>query len=235
MSSRFSELHVSADPASAAAAWLLEAIDAALARRSVARLALSGGSTAPALFRGLGAGRSALEHVEVWQVDVRVAPDGDPARNVEQLRSLSWSVEAMPVTDEDLEVAAIRYASALPAVFDVVHLGVGDDGHTASWPPGDDRFSSDATGGGAADAVRDVAIVRGFRGHDRMTITPLVVDRARARLVLATGARKAPIIRRWMDADLSLPASRIPPAGTAIFLDEAAASELPDQALGRSH
>jgi 6-phosphogluconolactonase/glucosamine-6-phosphate isomerase/deaminase len=229
MSSRFPELHVSSDPASAAAEWLLQAIDAALSQADVARLALSGGSTAPALFRGLTAAGGALDRVEAWQVDERVAPDGDSARNVGQLRPLAWRVEAMPVTDPDLETAARRYASTLPASFDVVHLGVGDDGHTASWPPGDARFAVDASGDRVATDIDDVVLVRGFRGHDRMTITPPVVDRARRRVVLATGAAKAPIIRRWMEGDPSLPATRIPPSGTAVFLDEAAASELPDR------
>ena len=48
----------------------------------------------------------------------------------------------MPVTAADLDAAAADYAAELPDRFDVVHLGMGPDGHTASWPPGDPVIDS---------------------------------------------------------------------------------------------
>ena len=93
----------------------------------------------------------------------------------------------MPVTATDLERAADEYAASLPDRFDVVHLGLGDDGHTASWPPGDMRvLKSD----------RAVEVTDEFRGFRRMTLTPLVVNAARSRMVIATGTGKAPAVRQ---------------------------------------
>jgi 6-phosphogluconolactonase/glucosamine-6-phosphate isomerase/deaminase len=154
------------------------------------------------------------QHVTVWQVDERVAPDGHPDRNARQLESLPCTVRLMPVTAKDLRSAAARYARSLPDRFDVVHLGVGDDGHTASWPPGNhDVLASE----------RRVDVVPPFNGRERMTLTPRVVNGARARLVLATGAAKRPVIERWLRGDRSLPIATVRRSGTAVVLDPAAA------------
>ena len=92
----------------------------------------------------------------VWQVDERVAPDGDPARNAEQLADLPCRVELMPVTERtDRRRSPVR--SGVPDRFDVVHLGLGDDGHTASWPPGHDVVDSDV-------AVEAIGEFNGFHG-----------------------------------------------------------------------
>jgi 6-phosphogluconolactonase/glucosamine-6-phosphate isomerase/deaminase len=219
MSPIYDDVRVSADPADDAAAWLAEVITGAVASRGIARIAVSGGSTAPELFRALFATGIDLERVEVWQVDERVAPDGDPDRNLGQLLVYPWTIHAMPVTDVDLATAARSYAAALPDRFDAVHLGVGSDGHTASWPPGREL-------GIVGEGESDVIVVTDFHGHDRLTITPSVVERARRRLVLVVGASKADVVRRWLAGADDLPASMIPSRDTTIFLDRPAASRL---------
>lgn len=155
--------------------------------------------------------------VSLWQVDERVAPDGDPARNATQLDRLGklpCRISLMPVTASELRAAARRYAAGLPDRFDIVHLGIGNDGHTASWPPGVD---------GIADSNRPVEITDPFNEWRRMTVTRSVVNGARSRVVLATGSTKQPIVERWLLADRSLPITAVRRTGTWVFLDDAAA------------
>lgn len=158
--------------------------------------------------------------VAVWQVDERIAPDGDDARNANQLTGLAerCPVHAMPVTATDLRAAARKYANRLPDRFDVVHLGVGDDGHTASWPP--DRPA-------IPTSDRPVELVDEFNGLPRMTLTQSVVGAARARVVLATGERKRPMIERWLLGDDDLPITRVRRSDTWVYLDAAAAPDAP--------
>ena len=211
------ELRISDAPTELAAAWLARRVRGAVRRRGRAVIAVSGGSTAPPLFDAL------LEHpvpwdaVEVWQVDERVAPDGHPARNSRQLEVLPAIVHPMPVTASDLDAAAADYASSLPERFDVVHLGLGDDGHTASWPPGDP----------VVDTRARCAVVGVYRGFERMTLTPPAVNGARSRMLLVVGSGKAPIVRRWLLRDPQLPADRIRRSDTWAFLDPPAATDLP--------
>lgn len=155
--------------------------------------------------------------IDIWQVDERVAPDGHDARNAGQLEvfdGLPCRVHPMPVTARDRRGAARRYASALPERFDVVHLGIGDDGHTASWPPDDP---------GVRESERPVELVEMFNGWPRMTLTASVVNGARSRLVLATGASKRPVIERWLLLDPTLPITAVRRTDTWVFLDVAAA------------
>ncbi len=136
------------------------------------------------MLAALGQFEVAWDHVVVYQVDERIAPGGDPARNLTSLMAAlpgHAHVRPMPVESPDLYVAALEYAAGLPACFDLVHLGVGDDGHTASLVPGDPVL----------DVVdRDVAITGTYRGHRRMTLTFPVLDRARRALWLVAGASK---------------------------------------------
>ena len=211
------ELRVGDDPASAAGHWLARRVRDAVRRRGQASVAVSGGSSAPPLFAALLREDLPWQQLTVWQVDERVAPDGCAARNALQLVDLPARVRPMPVNATDLVAAARRYAATLPERFDVVHLGLGDDGHTASWPPGDP----------VVDAVEPCAVVGEFNGFRRMTLTPPVVNAARARLVLATGAAKAPMVARWLLRDPDLPIDRVRRSGTWTFLDPAAAELLP--------
>ena len=204
------------DPSAAAAQWLARRLRDAVRRRGSATLAVSGGSTAPPMFDALLACDVPWECTTIWQVDERVAPDGDRDRNAKQLQGLPSRIQLMPVTSKDLRAAARRYAASLPDRFDVVHLGMGGDGHTASWPPGDP----------VVDSTRPVEVTGEFNGRRRMTLTPLVVNAARSRLVLTVGSSKAAMVERWMERDAEIPIDRVRRAGTVVFLDQEAASRL---------
>jgi 6-phosphogluconolactonase/glucosamine-6-phosphate isomerase/deaminase len=209
------EVHVSDQPAVAAALFIARTLRNAIDRQGAGTIAVSGGSTAPALFAALADIDLDWRVVDVWQVDERVAPDGHPARNVAQLAAVPWRVHPMPVTAVDLDDAAADYGAGLPGRFDVVHLGVGDDGHTASWPPGDPVILSG----------RPCVVVDTFNGYRRMTLTPIVVNQAQLRVVLATGAAKAQVVARWLAGDPTLPISAVDDTDTSVFLDDAAAAE----------
>jgi 6-phosphogluconolactonase/glucosamine-6-phosphate isomerase/deaminase len=212
------DVRVTDDPSNDAGRWLARRLRDAVRRRGSAALAVSGGDSAPPMFDVLLAHDVPWADVAVWQVDERVAPDGDPARNAGQLAEFPCRVELMPVTAKDLKAAARRYAARLPERFDVVHLGLGDDGHTASWPPGHPVVDSDRT----CEAIEE------FNGFERMTLTPTVVNGARARLMLTYGASKAPMVQRWMLRDVELPVSRLRRSDTWVMLDSAAAADLPE-------
>jgi 6-phosphogluconolactonase/glucosamine-6-phosphate isomerase/deaminase len=211
------ELRVTDDPAADAGRWLARRLRDAVRRRGSASLAVSGGGSAPPMFDVLLAQDVPWDDVAVWQVDERVAPDGHPERNAGQLVDFPCRVELMPVTDRDLGGAAARYGAGLPGRFDIVHLGLGDDGHTASWPPGHPVLDS-AVGCETIDE---------FNGFRRMTLTPLIVNASRARLMLTFGASKAPMVQRWLLRDPSLPVSRLHRTSTWVALDAPAAADLP--------
>ncbi len=153
------------------------------------------------------------DSITVWQVDERVAPAGHAARNSNQLVNLVCKVKLMPVTSRDLRAAARRYASSLPDRFDVIHLGLGDDGHTASWPPGNEDLLR---------SQRRIELVPEFNRWRRMTLTKRVVNAARTRGVLAVGTSKRTMVERWLLDDARLPISAIRRTGTVVFLDHAA-------------
>ncbi|MGI9028946.1 MAG: 6-phosphogluconolactonase [Ilumatobacteraceae bacterium] len=206
-----------------AADLLADLVRQAIAERGRAAIAVSGGSTAPPMLDALAAADDLdWDVVDVFQVDERVAPDGDPDRNANQLARVPGRHHLMPVTDDDLEVAARRYAAELPDRFDAVHLGMGPDGHTASWPPGDPVI----------DRTEPVAISGVYQGRVRMTLTPPVIDAARARIVLITGEDKADAIGRWLGGigeAGGLPIDRISLDDTTVVLDEPAAARLPER------
>ena len=127
----------------------------------------------------------------------------------------------MPVDDADLDAAAERYAATLahlagsPPVLDVVHLGIGADGHTASLVPGDPAL--DVTD-------RDVAVTGIHHGRRRMTLTLPALNRARGIVWLVTGADKAPVLARLQSGDAMLPAGRVAVADARLYADREAAA-----------
>jgi 6-phosphogluconolactonase len=193
-----------------------------IAKRDRFTLAVSGGSTPGAMFAALY-GRMPWEKVTIFQVDERVAPDGDADRNLTLLQQSlppggAADVRPMPVTAHDLEEAAARYAAALPERLDLVHLGLGPDGHTASLVPGDPVLEVDD---------RDVALTGEYEGRRRMTLTYPPLDRARRILWLVTGVDKIDALARLRAGDTSIPAGRIAAANALVIADAAAAGSGP--------
>jgi 6-phosphogluconolactonase/glucosamine-6-phosphate isomerase/deaminase len=211
------DIRVGPDPAVRAATWIARRLRAATRRRGSAALAVSGGGTALPMIDALSELDLPWSQIGVWQVDERIVPDGHEARNALQLQSLSalpCRISLMPVTANDLRRAARRYAASLPDRFDIVHLGLGTDGHTASWPPGI---------GAIAASSRPVEITDEFNSWRRMTLTRAVVNDARSRVVLAVGASKQAIVERWLLGDRSLPITAVRRSDTWLFIDEDAA------------
>jgi 6-phosphogluconolactonase len=225
------ELEVLADANSAAAraAEVLAAeARAAVAARGRFVLAVSGGRSPWIMLRDLARRPVPWEGVQLAQVDERVAPAGDPDRNLTHLSASLLEraplpanrVHAMPVEDPDLEAAARRYAATLseiagsPPVLDIVHLGLGPDGHTASLVPGDPVLDV---------ADREVATTGVYMGRRRMTLTYPVLDRARRVLWLVTGSDKAAMLARLRRGDASIPAGRVRSDRALVIADREAA------------
>ena len=202
------------------ASYVAEQAQAAIAERGRFTFAVSGGRTPRAMFSKL-VGRVPWETVAIYQVDERVAPDGDPDRNLTHLRrslppAAAADVRAMPVGADDLEAAAADYARSLPERLDLVHLGLGPDGHTASLVPGDPVLDV---------ADRDVAVTGVYQGRRRMTLTYPALNRARRVLWLVTGEDKADALERLRAGDESIPAGRVHAESALVLADAAAAGE----------
>jgi 6-phosphogluconolactonase len=215
------------DVARRAAALVAEEARAALRERGRFLVALSGGATPRRMFDRLANEAVPWPHVHIFQVDERVVASTDPARNLRHLRAslldetgpAAARIHPMPVDEVDLAVAASRYAATLcewagdPPVLDLVHLGLGGDGHTASLAPGDPALE-----------VRnaDVAVTSPYEGHRRMTLTFPALDRARRILWLVTGAEKREILAKFLAGDRSIPAARVAPDHARLLADAAA-------------
>ena len=211
-------------------------IIAAAARTAVAArgrfvVALSGGRTPSLMLRALAGTDVPWQAVHVVQVDERVAPAGHPDRNLTHLyESLleraplrREQIYAMPVAAAELESSVERYAATLqkiagsPPVLDLVHLGLGADGHTASLVPGDPVLN-------VTDS--DVALTGVYQGRRRMTLTYPILNRSRRILWVVTGSDKVDALARLRDADRSIPAGRIQRENAVILADRAAAEKL---------
>jgi 6-phosphogluconolactonase len=195
-----------------------EAAAAAIDDHGRFTFAVSGGHTPWAMFAELPA-TLAWDRVTIFQVDERVAPDGDPDRNLTHLleslpAGAGADVRAMPVGAADLDAAAAEYAASLPNAFDLVHLGLGPDGHTASLVPGDPVLDV---------ADRDVATTGVYQGRLRMTLTYPVLNRARRILWLVTGEDKVDALRRLRDGDHSIPGGHVSRERALVVADAAAA------------
>ena len=214
-----------ADPdavARAGAAFVAERARDAVAASGSFHFAVSGGHTPWAMFAELATQTVPWEAVVIYQVDERVAPPDDPDRNLVHLNKALGSapaqVRAMPVNDTDLAAAAAAYGGLLPGRFDLVHLGLGPDGHTASLVPGDPVL-------GVTDV--DVALTGGtYQDRRRMTVTYPLLNRARQILWVVTGAEKSDALRKLHAADPSIPAGRVNQANALVLADRAAAAGL---------
>ena len=246
-----------------ASSWLAAALREAVVRRGIASLAVSGGSTPGLLFAALVDEDVAWHRLHLFQVDERIAPDGDPDRNLTELQSalldrvplpsthfhpmpMAFLIDNLPQPPADPATAQVvdihrsqptslhprvldPFAAAIDlytgtlqrvcsGVIDVVHLGLGDDGHTASLIPGDPVLDMTAV---------DVAVTERYKGRHRMTLTYPVLDRAGAVFWLVAGAAKAPVLPLLVAHDPSIPAGRVRNENAVVFADDAAAALLP--------
>jgi 6-phosphogluconolactonase len=221
-----------ADPeavARTAAAFTAGEARAAVAARGRFVMAVSGGHTPWVMLRVLADQPVPWADVHIVQVDERVAPAGHPDRNLTHLRESLLAhcplrpeqVHAMPVEAENLEAASEQYATTLeriagaPVVLDLVHLGLGPDGHSASLVPGDPVL--DVT-------EADVAVTGAYQGRRRMTLTYPILNRARRIIWLVTGREKAEMLARLKDRDASIPAGRVRQRAAVVLADQEAAA-----------
>jgi 6-phosphogluconolactonase len=225
------EILADADSVAQEAAAIIAAdARAAVAQRGRFIMAVSGGHTPWVMLRDLAAGEVPWANVHLAQVDERVAPAGHPDRNLTHLHESLLDhaplppeqLYAMPVESTDLEAAAKQYAAVLakiagsPPVLDLIHLGMGPDGHTASLVPGDPVLE-------VTDA--DVAVAGPYQGRRRLTLTYPVLNRARRVLWLITGADKAGMLVRLREGDPSIPAGRVNQERALVLADQAAAGK----------
>lgn len=203
--------------AARAATLVAERTRSAVAQRGEFTFAVSGGHTPWEMFAELAHQDVPWPQVRLFQVDERVAPDGDPDRNLthlrDSLRGAPAQVTAMPVTDPDLDAAAARYEAVLPERFDLIHLGLGPDGHTASLVPGDPVLA-------VTSAL--VAATGTYQGRRRMTFTYPALARVGQLLWLITGAGKKEPLARLRAGDRSIPAGRVETVRSLILADQAA-------------
>lgn len=193
--------------------------EAVEARREYS-FALSGGRTPWAMIGLLGEMEEMpWEQAQIYQVDERVAPPGDEARNLTHLvQMLSLDHQAalrpMPVTSRDLELSAAEYEVHLPEPLDLVHLGLGPDGHTASLVPGDSVLEVED---------RRVAMTDGdYQGHRRMTLTFTALAEARQILWLVLGEAVREPLAKLLAGDTSIPAGLVENDSMLVVCDEAA-------------
>ena len=225
------EVLVDADAVAQKAAKIIAAeAAAAVAARGCFVMAVSGGRTPWQMLRALASEPVPWKNVQVVQVDERVAPAGDPDRNLTHLRESliqhaplpPEQIHAMPVEEEDLEAGVSNYARLLqqlagsPPVLDLAHLGLGPDGHTASLVPGDPVLEV---------TDRDVALTGTYQQRRRMTLTYPMLNRSRCILWLVTGPEKAGMLARLRSGDLSIPAGRIREDRALILADRAAVGQ----------
>ena len=230
------EVYSNADAVAQKAAALVAAeARAAVTARGAFVMAVSGGHTPWRMLRALACEDVPWNAVHVVQVDERVAPAGDPDRNLTHLRESLLEhaplrperIHAMPVESSNLQAACEEYARTLgaiadsPPVLDLVHLGLGPDGHTASLVPGDAVLE-------IKDA--DVALTGLYQGRRRMTLTYPILNRSRRVLWLVTGSEKAGMLPRLGAGDSQIPAGRVRADHALVLADRDAAARLDNQA-----
>jgi 6-phosphogluconolactonase len=213
-----------------AAKLIARATQGAVVARGKFVMAVSGGKTPWIMLRNLAKQEVPWKGVHIVQVDERIAPEGNADRNLTHLRESLLEhaplrpeqIHAMPVEATDFAAACEWYAQILktlagsPPVLDLVHLGLGPDGHTASLVPGDPVLA-------VKDA--DVALTGIYQNRRRMTLTYPTINRARRVLWLVTGGEKAGMLARLQIGDLSIPAGRVSRDHAVVLADSAAAGQ----------
>ena len=207
---------------------LVDSLRETAQQRGRASFAVSGGRTPALMLRFVAAAALPWERLDLFQVDERVAPAGHADRNAEGVRkAFAQQCELhperfhwMPVEQPDLAAGARTYASELaavagePAMLDVIHLGLGDDGHTASIFPGAATTN---------DAASDVTVTGVHLGRRRMTLTMAAINRARLIVWVVTGREKQLALAKLLAGDPTLVASRVRRTGVTVLADSAAA------------
>ncbi len=202
----------------------------AIAARGCFNVAFSGGHAPWIMLRDLAGEDVPWDKVQVFQIDERVAPAGDPDRNLTHLRESLLQhaplrldqIHAMPVELPELEGAAAQYEQTLqefcgiPAVLDLAHLGLGPDGHTASLVPGDPVLNV---------TDRDVVLTGVYMGRRRMTLTYPMLNRSRKILWLVTGADKVDALTKLRAGDQSIPAGRITRENALLLVEKASVGD----------
>ena len=203
----------------------------AVALRGCFIIAVSGGKTPWKMLRALADENVPWEGIHILQVDERLAPYGHPDRNMTHLREslssvvplLAGRIHAMPVEENDPEAAADSYAQTIreiagsPAIIDLIHLGLGPDGHTASLIPGDPVLEVNN---------KDVALTGIYQGRQRLTLTYPIINRAGRILWVITGSEKSEMLKRLTDNDLSIPAGRVSQDNAIVLADIDAATSI---------
>ena len=201
--------------ASEAAAEISRRARAAVAERGAFTLAISGGRSPWMMLAHLADLDMPWADTVIFQVDERIGAADDPQRNLTGLLhalppSCLAAVVPMPVEADDLPAACATYATAMPTTLDLVHLGLGSDGHTASLVPGDPVLD-------VIDA--DVALTGMYQDRRRMTLTYPRIERARAILWLVTGSEKRAALARLLAHDRAIPAGRVTNGHQVVFAD----------------
>jgi 6-phosphogluconolactonase len=177
------------------------------------RIALAGGSTPRSVYEGLSDLRLDWAAWHVWWSDERLVPPDHPDSNERMARDALLSRVPIP----ESQVHPLRSLDAvLPDRFDLVLLGIGPDGHTASLFPGDSALEA------AGPVVR---VVR--PDHPRLTFTYPVLNAARCVAFMVSGEGKREQVGRVLAGDRSLPAARVAADRTVILADAAAAPAAP--------
>jgi 6-phosphogluconolactonase len=213
-----------------AASIIAEEARKAVTLRGCFIFAVSGGKTPWKMLRALTDEDVPWERMHIVQVDERLAPEGHPDRNMTHLREslighapiLPERIHAMQMEEKDPEAAAASYSRTIreiagsSGIIDLIHLGLGPDGHTASLIPGDPVL--DITD-------QDVALTVIYHGRQRLTLTYPIINRARKILWLITGSEKNEMFQRLIDSDLSIPAGRISQEHAMVLADKDAANQ----------
>ena len=211
------ELRVDADRerlARVAAQEIARRAREAVGARGRFTVAVSGGRNPWTMFRELTSCDVPWDRTQIFQVDERVAPRGDDERNLTHLEDSLAGVEvdilAMPVDEDDLDAAAARYERGLPARFDLIHLGLGPDGHTASLVPDDPVLEVSG---------RRVSLTGPYQGRVRMTLTFDALARCEGLLWLITGDETRPALTRLLAGDETIPAGRVRAPHSLVMTD----------------